>query len=180
MTIDVVVPFELPAPLASPSILHTQAVAADSHAVLVDNGKARASQLLCAIGDALQEYSVIGSSSLHARPRGHMPIEAAELDEVVANAHIVITGVGDCGGCTAGTVTDGIRCLGRGVPTVVLVTTPFEALARTVMAEYDKSGIQLLVVEHPIWTRDASWFEATGRTLAQEIRAALPQASLSL
>src|SRR5262249_46035674 len=47
-----------------------------------------------------------------------------------------VTGVGDCGGCTAGSVADAVRAAEDGLDAFVVVSAPFENLARAVLAEH--------------------------------------------
>lgn len=53
-----------------------------------------------------------------------------------------------------------------GVPSAAVVTTPFESLARLTAASIGVPQFDVMVIDHPIWTRDAPWMEATAEKLA--------------
>ena len=53
-----------------------------------------------------------------------------------------------------------------GVPSAAVVTTPFESLARLTAASIGVPQFDVMVIGHPIWTRDAAWMEATAEKLA--------------
>jgi hypothetical protein len=171
MTVEVLVPFVVSAPDATGGrqVSSLPAGATFACAALVDNGKARAGQLLTALGEELRDQGVVRDFFVYRKPGGLVPMEAAERDELVGRADLVISGVGDCGGCTASTVNDAQTCGDRGVPTFTVVTTTFEGLARSVVEQRDGADPGVLVVDHPIWTRSPDWFAATAKQLALEI-----------
>jgi hypothetical protein len=98
-----------------------------------------------------------------------LPLDDAERDQVVSRADVVVAGVGDCGGCTACTVTDALRCLERGTPAFAVVTDRFVEVADSTEQAYGLAGLRRLTVDHPIWTRDHAWFDATGAAVADAI-----------
>lgn len=57
------------------------------------------------------------------------------------------------------------------MPSVVIVTEPFEQLARMTAASLGVESFPILVVAHPIYTRDDSWIRSTGIRLAELMRA---------
>lgn len=54
---------------------------------------------------------------------------------------------------------------------MVVVTEPFVHLAQVTAANFGVPDFPILVVDHPIFTRDDAWVEATARRLADEILA---------
>jgi hypothetical protein len=66
-------------------------------------------------------------------------------------------------------VHDAVLCAEVGVPAVVVVTEPFEHLARNTAANFGVPDFPILVVEHPIFTRDESWVADTAARLADLI-----------
>jgi hypothetical protein len=98
-------------------------------------------------------------------------ITKLQLDTVLEPSDVVVTGVGDsgdCGGCSACSTTDALLYVERAVPPFTVATRPFEYLVDATDRQYGLAGLHRLYVDHPIWTRDASWFEACGRRLADE------------
>ena len=133
---------------------------------LVDNGKPKAGVLLEALGRALRERGAIAHFTVY-RKQAMVPVSDAERAALLAGADAVVSGVGDCGGCTACSVTDALRFRELGVPSAVLVTTAFTGLAAATESSYGLAGVQRLTVEHPVWNRDPEWFAERGAELAE-------------
>ena len=62
---------------------------------LLGNSKLNADAVLVAIGDLLQEQYAIKSVFMRSKPTFGKPAPDALIDEVVQNADIILTGVGD-------------------------------------------------------------------------------------
>jgi hypothetical protein len=62
---------------------------------LIDNTKARARDLLEAIGRALVKRGVVGSYFVHSKPSPSYPITREVRAEIAARAHLIVSGVGD-------------------------------------------------------------------------------------
>jgi hypothetical protein len=137
---------------------------------LIDNGKPRAGTLLTAIANALIDSGSIARYKMVTK-RASIPLTPEELAELLDGAHVVVSGVGDCGGCTASSVTDALNCIELGVPSSVLITTAFTGLAAATDRAFGLDGLRTLVVDHPVWNRDEAWFAARGAELAQAWRA---------
>jgi len=74
----------------------------------------------------------------------------------------VITGAADCGSCTAYSVHDAIELEKAGRPAVVVTTTKFEPIARTMASSFGLPETRILVLPHPLGGTD----EATLHTWA--------------
>jgi len=57
-----------------------------------------------------------------------------------------------------------------GLPSTVLITTPFQTLARKTAVNVGRPDFAVQVVEHPVWTRDDAWIAAAAAKLADPIR----------
>ncbi len=178
MTLTLVLPFDrpdyaLPTTCTAPPPSPWSASAARRPVLgLLDNGKIKAGALLTAIGEALLRRNVVSEYFLHAKS-AMVPIDEAQRDAICARAEIVIAGLGDCGGCTACSVTDAVRCLERGLPSFILATGPFSFLVDATAREYRADGLQRLLVEHPVWSRDVDWISAAGEALADQVQAVI-------
>jgi len=175
MSLDLVVPFPLDEPddAAVRRSPDRRPIPALPTVAFVDNTKAKAAILLDAIGTALVAREAISDYFVYRKHLDMVPLDDAERDDLAARAHVVVTGVGDCGGCTACSVTDALRCIEAGVPAFVVVTKRFAGVAEATDAEYGVAGLEHLTVDHPIWTRDPDWFRATGAALATSVASAL-------
>ncbi len=56
-----------------------------------------------------------------------------------------------------------------GLPSTVLITTPFQTLARKTTKNLGQPDFALQVVEHPVWTRDDAWIAAAAEKLVDPI-----------
>ena len=66
---------------------------------------------------------------------------------------------------------DATLCSEIGLPSTVVVTTPFRGLAQLTARGAGLPGFGFVVAEHPVWTRDDAWIAAAAQTLAGEIAA---------
>jgi hypothetical protein len=66
-------------------------------------------------------------------------------------------------------VHDAVLCAEAGVPAVVVVTEPFAELARLTAVNFGVPDFPVLVIDHPIFTRDDAWVEQTAARLVDEI-----------
>jgi len=66
-----------------------------------------------------------------------------------------------------------VLCSELGVPAAAVVTTPFESLAKLTAAAIGVPDFDVMVIPHPIWTRDAAWMDATAEKLAAPLIAKL-------
>ncbi len=78
---------------------------------------------------------------------------------------------------------DATLCSELGLPSTVIVTTPFRGLAELTAKGAGLPEFGFVVAEHPVWTRNDAWIAATAETLADEVAKLLtggnPQAGLA-
>jgi hypothetical protein len=70
-------------------------------------------------------------------------------------------------------VLDAIYCSEMGLPSTVLITTPFQTLARKTARNVGQPDFAVQIVEHPVWTRDDAWIAAAAEKLSAPIAALL-------
>jgi hypothetical protein len=63
---------------------------------------------------------------------------------------VVVTGVGDCGSCSASAVTDGIMLEKRGIPAAVICSDAFGASADAIAGLRGAPGYRYLTTRHPV------------------------------
>ena len=56
-----------------------------------------------------------------------------------------------------------------GLPATVLITTPFQRLARSTSVNMGQPTFDLQIVEHPVWTRDDAWIAAAAEKLVDPV-----------
>ena len=71
------------------------------------------------------------------------------FERVVAEADLVITGMADCGSCTAYSVHDTIEFEKVERPAVVVTTTLFQPITDTLASNFGLPGIRRLVLPRP-------------------------------
>ncbi len=84
---------------------------------------------------------------------------------------VAVVGLGNCGSCTSWTIKDAVAAADSGCATVAVVTEEFEALGRTLAAQYGRPNLRFLVLPYPLDTRP----EAEVRDLARDRFATLGQ-----
>jgi hypothetical protein len=137
---------------------------------VLDNGKPNTLLVLTRLAETLSARTGAQVSLVTKKgPQGMsanaaIPCAPDIFERVVAEADIVITGMADCGSCTAYSVHDTIEFEKIGRPAVVVTTTRFEPITDTLAANFGLPGIRRLVLPHPVGGTDpetlARWCDA--------------------
>lgn len=116
---------------------------------LLDNTKPNTTDLLHAIGDQLQQSYGAAASKLYTKDYFGTPASPELVDQIVAEVDVLITGVGDCGSCSAATVADGIQFERAGIPTVAITSDSFYPSGRAMAQVQGFPGFDFYAVHHP-------------------------------
>jgi hypothetical protein len=73
-----------------------------------------------------------------------------QLDDLAAKCDVVLSGLGDCGSCSACSLHVAIDFERRGVPAVAICTTPFLKSSQAMAARQGFEGYRFVMVEHPV------------------------------
>ncbi|WP_417561602.1 UGSC family (seleno)protein [Microbacterium sp.] len=122
---------------------------------LLDNTKPNTTDLLHALGDELQRTYGAAGARLYTKDYFGTPAAAELRDQIVAEVDVLITGVGDCGSCSAATVADGIQFERAGIPTVAITSDSFYASGRAMAQVQGFPGFEFYAVHHPFASLDA-------------------------
>ena len=125
----------------------------DAHLLLVDNGKAKAKDLLLHIAHELQQRLPIATVQVISKPGAGYVLEDAQVAELAGSADLVIAGLGDCGACSACSLQDALLFERAGVPATVLITEVFIANVARFADSLGRPGYHSLVVPHPAATK---------------------------
>jgi hypothetical protein len=118
---------------------------------LIDNGKPNGRAILGHLADALADELPLARVDLHTKPTSAAPISEATAKELAARSTLVISGVGDCGGCSSCSLHDAIQLEQLGVPSVVIITEPFVPMVSAFAASLGMPGYPAMVVlPHPV------------------------------
>jgi hypothetical protein len=118
-----------------------------AHFALLSNTKPNVDLLLRTYADLLQERfetSATSERKLNAAVGGG-PL----IGELSAVAQVAITGVADCGGCSAQSARDAVALEREGVPTVLVTTSAFVPLVLNQARYSGADRVRLLVFPHP-------------------------------
>jgi len=92
---------------------------------IMHNCKPNGRELMSAIVDLLCEEFAIKEVVTPVRSEGIMLPSVAQLDDLASKCDVVLSGLGDCGSCSACSLHVAIDFERRGVPAVAICTTPF-------------------------------------------------------
>lgn len=117
--------------------------------VLLDNSKHNAGELLQRVRTAV-DAAVPGISWHVERKEGAFrPVSDEISQRIRERADLVITGNGDCG-CASWSSGDTAKFEKEGIPVVLLVTTPFVALAQHLTRSAGVADARIVEVPHPV------------------------------
>jgi hypothetical protein len=175
MTIEVLLPVS-PREAANEEAVEWRARSARPTIALVDNTMPLAGQLLAAAGRHAVAGDIAADVVLARKPAPSRSIPDDEWAALLEGADVLIAGVGVCGGCTSGSVRDAALALQSGIPAIAVVTTPFRQLAELTRKNLGAPDVRIVVLDHPLWTRDEAWLDAAGRDVAAVLRDVLASA----
>lgn len=116
---------------------------------LVDNTKFNSDNLLLKIAGILEKKYGAKSHIIRSKRKASVP-DKAIIEEFVANCDVVISGIGDWGSCSSGSVLDGIFFEKQGIPAVSIVTDLFEETGRAIAQAWGLHNFKFLSMPHPI------------------------------
>ncbi|TYL46347.1 hypothetical protein FXB39_13180 [Nocardioides sp. BGMRC 2183] len=126
---------------------------------LIDNGKPCAKELLLLVADRIAERVAEVQVHLISKPSAANPITEDEAAEMASRTDLVVTGLGDCGACTACSVQDALLMERAGTPATVLVTEVFVPTVARFADVLGAPGYHHLAVPHPVATKPTEELE---------------------
>jgi hypothetical protein len=117
---------------------------------LLNNTKQNAKELLTEVGRLLESRYGATVTIQRTKPHVAFPVDEPMLKEIAAVSDVVVTGVGDCGSCSASAAADGIAFEREGIPTAVIVTEAFEVTARAMAEVHGDKDFEILLTPHPV------------------------------
>jgi hypothetical protein len=117
---------------------------------LLVNTKQNADIFLAEVGRLLVERH--GAAGVLARTKLAFAQPAPEglLKELTTGCDVVVTGIGDCGSCSASAVTDGVALEGRGTPSAVICSDAFRGSADAIAELRGAAGYRYATTPHPV------------------------------
>jgi hypothetical protein len=117
---------------------------------IMHNCKPNGRELMSAIADLLCEEFAVKEVVTPVRSEGIMLPSVAQLDDLAAKCDVVLSGLGDCGSCSACSLHVAIDFERRGVPAVAICTTPFLKSSQAMATRQGFEGYRFVMVEHPV------------------------------
>jgi hypothetical protein len=117
---------------------------------LLVNTKQNAAPFLDEVGRLLaQRY---GATVTMARTKVNFAAPAPEdlVKEMTASCDVIITGIGDCGSCSASAVADGIAFEAAGLPAAAICSDAFRVTADAMADLQGAPGYRYATTPHPV------------------------------
>jgi hypothetical protein len=117
---------------------------------LLVNTKQNAAPFLDEVGRLLIEQH--GARAAVARTKVNFAAPAPEdlVKEMAASCDVIITGIGDCGSCSASAVADGIVFEAAGLPTAAICSDAFKVTADAMADLRGAPGYRYATTPHPV------------------------------
>ncbi|MCP2636322.1 hypothetical protein K0817_007035 [Microbacterium sp. HD4P20] len=141
---------------------------------LLDNTKHNAMLFLTEVGRLLvSEHGAADVSIVETKASFSVPVGDDIVSRYREACDVVITGVGDCGSCSAAAVADGINFERAGIPAAVVLTDAFLTTGRTMARVQGAPDYEWITTEHPMAVLDPAQVKARARMLLPQVAAAL-------
>ena len=122
------------------------------------------------MAEGLRDYLPVKEVIVHSKSSAGKPIDADEAEMLAARAHLIISGLGDWGACTACSLHDAIQMEAHGIPTSLIITEPFapivSSFAPTVgMDQYTGT----VMVPHRVATTDNEGLRELAKSIVEKV-----------
>ncbi len=140
---------------------------------LMDNTKHNAALLLAEIGSLLAAEHGAEITAQATKANFAAPAPADLVDRYRAACDVVITGVGDCGSCSASAVADGIVFEQAGLPAAVICSDAFVVTADAMAELRGAPGYHYIRTAHPVAVLTTEQVRQRAKQLLPEVVALL-------
>lgn len=137
---------------------------------LLDNTKHNALLFLRELGELLtSEYGAASVSIVETKANFSVPVDAEIVGRYADACDVVITGVGDCGSCSAAAVADGIAFERAGLPAAVVLTDAFLTTGHMMAEVQGAPDYEWITTEHPMASLTPDEVRERARTLLPQV-----------
>jgi hypothetical protein len=137
--------------------------------VVIENGKPRAAELLGAVAQGAVDRYGLASMRVFSKPGASQPITADQVAELAADGDVFVTGLGDCGGCSACSLQDALLMERAGRPATVVISEPFQGRIAAYANKLGAPGYRVAVVPHPVSSRSADYLAKLAERLVDTV-----------
>jgi hypothetical protein len=117
---------------------------------LLENTKQNAALFLEELGRLLRERHGVATTVARTKTNFAMPVSDELMRELADTCDAVITGVGDCGSCSASAVADGVAFERNGIPAAVICSDAFTVTADAMAELREAKGYRYAKTAHPV------------------------------
>jgi hypothetical protein len=142
---------------------------------LLINTKQNARPFLEQVGRLLVEDHGAASVTQRTKLNFAVPEPAEVVKQMAAEVDVVVTGVGDCGSCSAAAAADGVVFEAAGVPAAVIVTDSFRATATAMADLRGAPGYRYATTAHPVAVLTEDQVKARAATVVNDVIALLTE-----
>jgi hypothetical protein len=143
---------------------------------LLENTKHNADLLLSRLGELLvTEHGAASVALMRTKQAFALPASDELVAEFVDGCDVVVTGVGDCGSCSASAVADGVVFEAAGLPAAVICSDSFITTADAMAALRGAPGYVYATTPHPVAVLTPAQVADRAKHLAPEIVALLTE-----
>lgn len=141
---------------------------------LLDNTKHNAALLLREIGHLLvSEHGAAEVTEVQTKQVFSLPVPDDVVAAYLNECDVVVTGVGDCGSCSAASTADGIVFERSGLPAAVICTDAFVITANKMAEMRGEPGYRYVVTDHPVAVLTEDQIRQRAKKLLPEVIALL-------
>jgi hypothetical protein len=140
---------------------------------LMDNTKHNAGLLLAEIGKLLSAEHGVTVTVEATKANFAAPAPAELVQRYLEACDVVITGVGDCGSCSASAVADGIGFEQAGLPAAVICSDAFVVTADAMAELRGAPGYHYIRTAHPVAVLTTDQVRERAKQLLPEVVAAI-------
>jgi hypothetical protein len=134
---------------------------------LLNNGKPKTVPLLSYLIEEFGRHFPVASVEIVSKPSAAFTIDEEQAQQLSRSTDLLISGLGDCGSCSACSLQDALALERLGVPAAVVITDPFVDVCSRVATRMGYAGYVPIVVPHPVATRQDVWLRKTAILAAE-------------
>ena len=138
-------------------------------AAILDNGKRNGDRFLAVVTKLLTEEYGLAGVTVARKADLSKPAGTDLLSGLLMSADVFITGIGDCGSCSACSVIDAMTADDMGVPAVAVCTDQFQVGGSAVARLRGLPDYQFAVVQHPVGILDEAGLENRAKSAVPQI-----------
>jgi hypothetical protein len=117
---------------------------------LLVNTKQNAAPFLDEVGRLLVERHGVARVVTYDKVNFAQPEPAEKVKDMAADCDVLVTGIGDCGSCSASAVADGIAFEAAGTPAAVICSDAYRVTADAMAGLRGAPGYRYATTPHPV------------------------------